>query len=116
MQIGFDPFGIFSIFGAITIIFMIVPILMIIIVVVVFVKICKAAGRTMTLEAPEFAIPESYRSRTRADGSGIRTVRIPTKCPSCGAALSHETIDWVGPLEAKCSYCGAVVRATFEEV
>ena len=36
---------------------------------------------------------------------------IPTNCPSCNSPLSTENIDWVGPLQAKCPHCGAVVDA-----
>lgn len=115
MQIS-DPFNMFQLFGTVTALFMIIPIFIFIIIIMIFANVCRSANKTMTLEAPSFAIPENYRTRTRSDGSGIRTVRIPTKCPSCGAALSHENIDWVGPLEAKCSYCGGTVRATFEEI
>ena len=32
----------------------------------------------------------------------------PSFCASCGAGLSSESIDWVGPLSVKCPYCGAV--------
>lgn len=35
--------------------------------------------------------------------------QMPTKCPSCGAAISTEEVDWVGPLQAKCPYCNATV-------
>ncbi len=69
---------------------------------------------TFTVHAPEHVIPPEHR--VRADGADIRTVRLPTKCPECGAVVSHETIDWVGPLEAACNYCGATVRAKFERI
>lgn len=72
--------------------------------------------RHFTMDAPEYAIPDEHRGQRRSDGSDIRTVRVPTKCPNCGASLSQEDIDWVGPLEAECKYCGASVRATFERV
>lgn len=37
--------------------------------------------------------------------------QIPSKCPSCGAAISTEEVDWVGPLQAKCPYCNATIDA-----
>jgi predicted RNA-binding Zn-ribbon protein involved in translation (DUF1610 family) len=37
--------------------------------------------------------------------------RTPPICPSCGADINTETVDWVGPLQAKCPYCGATVDA-----
>jgi len=35
----------------------------------------------------------------------------PTECPSCGAQLSEENVDWVGPLRLQCPYCGATIDA-----
>jgi len=69
-----------------------------------------------TMDAPDYAIPDEHRGQRRSDGTDIRTVRVPTNCPNCGASLSQDDIDWVGPLEAECRYCGASVRATFERV
>jgi hypothetical protein len=71
---------------------------------------------TIRLQAPIHAIPEKYQGSVQYHGSQTTTVRLPLKCPSCGAEVSHESVDWVGPLEAKCSYCGATMRATFEPV
>ncbi len=34
----------------------------------------------------------------------------PEKCPNCKGVLSAENIEWVGPLTAKCPYCGSSVR------
>lgn len=67
------------------------------------------------IRAPQAAIPQEYKSRTEVD-DGLRMVRIPVECPNCKAPLSSETIDWVGPLEAKCNYCGSTVRAKFEKI
>ena len=56
-------------------------------------------------------------------GSGIYNILdqdsgviLESKCPSCGGEVSHENVDWVGPLEASCGYCGGTIRATFERV
>ncbi len=72
--------------------------------------------RSFTIDAPSHAIPDEHRGRTRADGSNLTTVRVPKKCPNCSAALAQSTLDWTGPLEARCNYCGATVQATFERV
>lgn len=66
------------------------------------------------IEIPSHAIPERYREKS--SGTDIRTVRIPVKCPSCGASLAHDNVDWTGPLEAECMYCGGVVRARLERL
>jgi hypothetical protein len=116
-----DPFSNF--FNMINVMFIIIPIIFVVVFVVIVVTVCRTGTRVagnvargFTLEAPSFVIPERYRGRTRSDGSQMTTVRLPEKCPTCGAAISQEGIDWVGPLEAKCNYCGSTVRATFESV
>ena len=82
----------------------------------------RMRGRTLPIhesiavEAPLHAIPDKYQGSVQRHGSQTTTVRLPLKCPSCGAEVSHEGVDWVGPLEAKCGYCGGTMRATFERV
>lgn len=102
---------------------MIIPIMFIVVFIIIAVTICRTGthiagnvARGFTTAAPSFVIPERQRGQTRSDGSEMTTVRLPERCPSCGAAISHEGIDWVGPLEAKCTYCGGTLRATFERV
>jgi hypothetical protein len=103
--------------------FVVIPIIFAVFVIIIVVTVCRSGARVagnvvrgFTIEAPSFVIPERYRGQTRSDGSQMTTVRLPDRCPSCGAAISQEGIDWVGPLEAKCSYCGGTLRATFERV
>jgi hypothetical protein len=71
---------------------------------------------SIAVEAPMHVIPDKYQGSVQKHGSETTTVRLPLKCPSCGAEVSHESVDWVGPLEAKCGYCGGTMRATFERV
>jgi len=40
----------------------------------------------------------------------------PAFCKSCGASLSAESIEWVGPLTVKCPYCGATHATEKREV
>lgn len=106
-------------FGLFWLFFLIPVIAFVVIFIVVITKVCRTGERISSgwvAEAPSFVIPQSHQGRTRSDGSEIKTVRLPDKCPECGAALSQEGIDWVGPLEAKCNYCGATVHARFEDV
>lgn len=76
----------------------------------------KRAMGTIAVEAPMHAIPDRYQGSVQTHGSRTTTVRLPVVCPSCGAQISHESVDWTGPLEAQCGYCGATMRATFENV
>ena len=117
----FDMIG--NMFGTFTMMFMIIPIIMVVVVIIIIMKVCRAGSgvatsiaRGFTIEAPSFVIPDQDRGQRRSDGREMTTVRLPEKCPSCGAGLSHEGIDWTGPLEAQCNYCGSTVRASFERV
>jgi hypothetical protein len=40
----------------------------------------------------------------------------PRFCTDCGASLSSEEIEWVGPLSIKCPYCGATHATEKREV
>ncbi|MHA1943217.1 MAG: hypothetical protein ACW96M_02365 [Candidatus Thorarchaeota archaeon] len=40
----------------------------------------------------------------------------PSFCKECGASLSSEEIDWVGPLSVRCPYCGATHATEKREV
>ena len=35
---------------------------------------------------------------------------LPTHCPSCGAALRSDEVDWLDDVTAECAYCGSPVR------
>lgn len=65
---------------------------------------------------PSFEIPSSSEMGhvigQRMTSSGKKIVyQVPAKCPDCGANLSEEGIEWVGPLKARCPYCSATVDA-----
>ena len=35
---------------------------------------------------------------------------LPTHCPSCGAALRPDEVEWLDEFTAECGYCGSPVR------
>ncbi|MFQ5832950.1 MAG: hypothetical protein ACE5H4_09630 [Candidatus Thorarchaeota archaeon] len=96
----------------------VIPIVVIMLIMMLF-RILRVGSKIVggfTVEAPPFAIPRRERGRVRSDGTEIRTVRVPDRCPNCGALITQSDIDWVGPLEAKCNYCGSSIKAQFERV
>ncbi len=40
-----------------------------------------------------------------------RSYQAPSTCPSCGASISTNEVDWVAPLKAVCPYCETVMDA-----
>jgi hypothetical protein len=44
------------------------------------------------------------------DSSQKRPV-LPTHCPSCGAGLRPDEVEWLDDATAECAYCGSPVRA-----
>ena len=73
--------------------------------------------QSILVDAPMHVIPEEHQGSIQTHGSRrTTTVRLPMECPSCGAQVSHESVDWTGPLEAQCGYCSATMRATFENI
>ncbi len=35
---------------------------------------------------------------------------LPTHCPSCGAAVKPDEVEWLDEITAECGYCGSPVR------
>jgi hypothetical protein len=36
---------------------------------------------------------------------------LPVKCPSCGAAIRSEEVEWIDEIHAVCNYCGSTLAA-----
>jgi len=70
--------------------------------------------RGLTKEAAEI---ESWHKTDSSplptpDETEARTKRpiLPTHCPSCGAALKSDEVEWLDDVTAECEYCGSPVR------
>ncbi|MGY5876474.1 MAG: hypothetical protein RTU30_12070 [Candidatus Thorarchaeota archaeon] len=70
----------------------------------------KSRHSSISVRVPEFVIPPEQKQQY----PDILTVRLPATCPNCDGAIIEEDIDWTGPLQAKCNYCGHPIRASFE--
>jgi len=65
------------------------------------------------LTTPRISYP-GYTEDTdfSSDRRGQKAIyQSPSICPSCGAFISSEDVDWVGPLQLKCPYCGYIMEA-----
>ena len=69
--------------------------------------------QNLTSEADEITNLLSGNMPKEAPGE-YPTVRrrptLPTHCPSCGAAVRPNEIEWLDELTAECDYCGSPVR------
>lgn len=36
---------------------------------------------------------------------------LPTQCPQCGGTLASNEVQWISSFEARCPYCGSVMKA-----
>jgi hypothetical protein len=62
-----------------------------------------------TYTAAPFSGPTGDSSYS-SDHLEQRTIyQVPNRCISCGASLSTEDVDWVGPLQIRCPYCSATM-------
>lgn len=70
--------------------------------------------RGLTKEASEIetllkALLTSASFLPASPASGQRPV-LPTHCPSCGAAVRPDEVEWLDDMTAECAYCGSPVR------
>ncbi len=45
-----------------------------------------------------------------AEHTARQKPQLPTHCPSCGAALRPDEVEWLDESTAECAYCGSPVR------
>lgn len=70
--------------------------------------------RSLNKEAAEI---ESWTMSSEAAGSEKEAPEtpakrpvLPTHCPSCGAAVRPDEIEWLDEVTAECAYCGSPIR------
>lgn len=85
------------------------------------IAILSSGNKSSMPEPPAFDLPTpdrgDYLVGQRTTDFGRKIVfQVPSKCPDCGANLSEEDIEWVGPLQARCPYCSATVDAKEREL
>ena len=69
--------------------------------------------RGLTAEAAEISAllnmnaPQEISARESAP---VKRPILPTHCPSCGAAVRPDEIEWLDDVTAECDHCGSPVR------
>jgi hypothetical protein len=68
--------------------------------------------RGLTKEAAEIEsmLTGGASSMPMAEPAPAKKPILPTHCPSCGAGLKPEEIEWLDDVTAECAYCGSPVR------
>jgi len=49
-------------------------------------------------------------SMPAAESRTAKRTILPTRCPSCGAAMRPDEVEWLDDVTAECAYCGSPVR------
>jgi hypothetical protein len=74
-------------------------------------------SETASVTSTHVATETSYEMETKAGTNGASTVFvkpvIENKCTNCGAPMSWEQIDWVGPDQYACPACGSTHRVDY---
>ena len=48
--------------------------------------------------------------RFESDAASEKRPSLPTRCPSCGAGLQSDEVEWIDSVTVECAYCGSPVR------
>jgi hypothetical protein len=74
----------------------------------------ELSARGLSEEAKEIelllhTLPASTPA-VETDPAPTRRPILPTHCPSCGAAVRPDEVEWLDEFTAECAYCGSPVR------
>ncbi|MCE9645293.1 MAG: hypothetical protein K8S20_04775 [Chloroflexi bacterium] len=71
-------------------------------------------GRGLTAEAQEISALLSgnlpQQSEEVEEAPAAKPPLLPTHCPSCGAAVRSNEVEWLDEVTAECDYCGSPIR------
>ena len=54
--------------------------------------------------------PEASVAEIEVKETQVKRPVLPTHCPSCGAAVRPDEIEWLDEVTAECAYCGSTIR------
>ena len=54
--------------------------------------------------------PEATASEIESPEAQMKRPVLPTHCPSCGAAVRPDEVEWLDEATAECAYCGSPIR------
>ena len=82
--------------------------------IVMCITIARRQGTSSPLPRRSYSDQVTYTGDYRSpysQSTDKKSYRAPSTCPSCGAAISTDEVDWVAPLKAVCPYCETVMDA-----
>ena len=53
------------------------------------------------------SLPKGFQAGNSAPA---KKAVLPAHCPSCGAAVRPDEVEWLDDITAECDYCGSPVR------
>jgi hypothetical protein len=66
-------------------------------------------------EQEEDEVVTSVESEASVEPSPLKPhVTLPTKCPSCGAAVRSKEVKWLDEITVECNYCSMPIRGILE--
>lgn len=71
----------------------------------------RANGLLEEANEVESVIRNNVQIPVRKEAGVSGKIILPTHCPSCGAALRPNEVEWLDELTAACDYCGSPIRA-----
>ena len=73
--------------------------------------ISELSERGLTREATEIEgwLNAALSSRASSETPAKRPL-LPTHCPSCGAGVRSDEVEWLDQVTAECAYCGSPIR------
>jgi hypothetical protein len=93
--------------------FAIVPFAMGLFGVIMCIAVLRGSSSQTKISYPKTSGVSSYsgdRMTSRRREERRVLYQVPARCPSCGAHINEEVVDWVGPLQAQCPYCNATIE------
>jgi hypothetical protein len=72
----------------------------------------ELSARGLNAEAGEIEsfLKEVSPSMPAIEPASTKRPILPTHCPSCGAAVRPDEVEWLDDVTAECAYCGSPVR------
>jgi hypothetical protein len=59
---------------------------------------------------------KDLKKATSLDRPEAMIPKLPSKCNACGAPVSMQNVEWVGPMSAQCSRCGSAIDVEWQKL